>query len=145
MKLGKSPEAIHLAYSFVTAFAPTAVSSAYAKPSLYRTVSIWAKFFRRKDDMNEGATLVQKQTVHLILLAVDYLGILRTYHRAAAAEDTPFLDDLRLVILDFDRLHRTLPEAFITVLATGFLELEVFFHKSGIMLSFIVLVPAGPA
>ena len=57
MKLGKSPEAMHLAYSFVTAFAPTAVSSAYAKPSLYRTVSIWAKFFRRKDDMNEGATL----------------------------------------------------------------------------------------
>ena len=140
MKLGKSPEAMHLAYSFVTAFAPTAVSSAYAKPSLQLVQDCLhlgeilqaERRYERRRHAGHDLVIVQQEGVHLVLLTVDNLGVLRAYYCAATAEDTPFLDDLCLMVLDFNRLYRTLSQAFITILATGFLKLEVLFHKSGL-------------
>ena len=86
----------------------------------------------RRGDARNDLVIVQQEGVHLVLLTVDNLGVLRAYYCAATAEDTPFLDDLCLMVLDFNRLYRTLSQAFITILATGFLKLEVLFHKSGL-------------
>ena len=74
----------------------------------------------------------EQEGVHLLLLAVDDLGILRADYRTASAEDTPFLDDLRLMVLDLNGFHRAFPETFVAVLAPGFLKFEIFFHKSGL-------------
>lgn len=84
----------------------------------------------------------QQEGIHIFLFTVDYLCILRTHHRAASAENASLLDNLRLVIPDFYGLDRAFPQALVTVLTPGFLELEILFHKYGLLYSTEAAAPA---
>ena len=77
---------------------------------------------RRRHAGHQLFSLCQKGA-NSLNVATHVFGILRTYLGAFTAIDTFPLDDLGLVILDFDGLNRTIPYALIAIFAVGFFEL----------------------
>ena len=67
---------------------------------------------------------------HLDLLhfADNFLGVLRTDYKTPAAEDAFVSDDVGLIAGKPDGLHRTVPNAFIAILAIGFLKSKAMCH-----------------
>ena len=78
---------------------------------------------RRRNGGNHFFALGQQLT-HFAQTADVLFGILRTNDRAAPAQNTIFLNNLRLLIHNSNSLYRTVPNAFITVFTVGFFKLQ---------------------
>ena len=69
-----------------------------------------------------------QQFAHHRQFAVLYLGLLRAHLGAMSAEDAVFFNDLGMVVLDVDSLHRAFTQTTVTVLALYRLKFQVFRH-----------------
>ena len=83
---------------------------------------------------------------HLIHLADDLLGVLRTNHKALSAHDAFILNDICLIARKADRLDRTVADTFIAVFTVGFFQCQTFHTLcSSLLRRFIACsVPSAP-
>jgi len=81
---------------------------------------------RSEADNNRIAAL--QENPYLFGIVHDLFGILRAGDEAMTTEDAFILDDVRLIAGKTDRFDRTMANAFIAVLAIGFLECEKLCH-----------------